>query len=301
MAAGSRGRLTGYRATAVSLTHVQLRNAKPGDKPYKLADEKGLHLLVKPTGSRLWRYRYEWGGKEKALALGQYPEVSLAEAREARDAARGVIRSGKDPAVVERQAKLAQIQGSAETFEALAREWHDLHQTKWSSVHAVDVLRSLENDVFVDLGGLPIRQITAPEVLATLRKIEKRGAFETAHRIRQSMSAVFVFAIASGRGEADPAAIVAGALAPIRRGRLPALTDLDEVRTMMADVEALPAYPVTKLGLRFLALTAVRSDTRTVRWRESEVQQWMDELVRRVRTGLPRSLQQTNPFTSRFP
>jgi integrase len=243
------------------LTDTQIRKAKPAEKAYKLADGEGLHLYVSPAGGKLWRYRYKIDGAEKLLSIGPYPTVGLAEARSARDAARVDLREGRDPTLVKKQRRLVTAAMNADTFEALAREWHALQTSTWVPQHAHDVMRSLERDVFPAIGRHPIRQITAPEVLKVLRDIEGRQAKDIARRVRQRISAVFVYAIASGRGETDPAAVVAGAMAPIKRGRQPAITDLDKAREILAKVEATPSHPVTRLAMRFIALTAVRPGT----------------------------------------
>lgn len=242
----------------MALTDKQIRALAPRDKPYKAADGSGLHLLVNPSGSKLWRFRYEVGGKEKLLALGAYPEVSLAEARAARDTARGERRQGLDPGL---QRKLRRAAGEAEaalTFESAARAWHAHRKGGWTSTHAGDVLSSLEVHVFPKLGKLPAAQITPPMILGVLRAIEARPAIETAHRVRQRISAVFVDLIAQGAVEQDPAAAVKPALKPVEKGRQPAITDLGELREMMRRAEAIPAHPVTRLGLRLLALTVLR-------------------------------------------
>ena len=165
--------------------------------------------------------------------------------------------------------KLAHATGSGNTFEAIAREWYELQQPQWAERHAHDVLVSLERDVFPTFGNIPIKDITAADVYALLRPIETRGAKETARRKRQRMSAVFERAIASGRAENNPAAAVKGAMAPLKKGKQPAVTDLDKAREMLAKAEAEPAHPVTKLALRILALTAVRPGTlATTPWHE---------------------------------
>jgi integrase len=250
------------------LTDAAIRRAKPAAKPFKLADSGGLHLYVTPAGGKLWRFRYQYAGKEKLLSLGPYPGVGLAEARAARDAAKAQLRDGRDPSVQKRLRKLAHVTSSANTFEAIAREWHTLNKAQWVQRHADDVITSLEREIFPVLGNIPIAEIGAPEVLAVLRGIETR-AKESARRIRQRMSAVFVYAISSGRGEADPAAIVQKAMAPLTRGRQPAITDLNAAREMLAKAEAEKAHPVTKLALRILALTAARPGTLiTTPWSE---------------------------------
>jgi integrase len=255
------------------LTDTQIRNAKPKEKPYKLADGGGLHLFVSNAKSegkgKLWRYRYEMGGKEKLLSLGAYPAISLAAARAARDEAREARQTGRDPGVTKKLRKLSSARSTATTFEAIGREWYELQKPQWVERHAHDVLISLKRDVFPTFGDIPITDITAADVLALLRPIEKREAKETARRIRQRMSAIFVYAIASGRAENDPAAIVKGAMAPLKKGRQPAITDLEQARAMLQKVEAEKAHPVTKLALRILALTAVRPGTlATTPWAE---------------------------------
>lgn len=239
------------------LTDVQIRKAKPTDKPFRLTDGAGLHLFVTPAGGKLWRLRYEFGGKEKLLSLGPYPDVGLADARAARDEAKKILRAGRDPGVARKQ----RVADAPNTFEAIARQWFGLQRERWTETHAGDVINSLERDVFPTLGVSPIKDIGAPAVLSLLRGIEARDARETAHRIRQRMSAVFVFAIASGLAETDPAAIVQKALAPVRKGRQPAVTDLAKAREVLAAAEATPAHPTTQLALRLLAMTVVRPGT----------------------------------------
>jgi integrase len=251
------------------LTDTQIKKAKPAEKAFKLTDGGGLHVFVSPSGGKLWRLRYEFGGKEKLLSIGPYPDVPLAKAREARQAAKDALREGRDPSILKKQHRLVTAAAASTTFESVAREWHGMQTEFWTKVHSYDVLHSFERDVFPTLGLLPIGEITAPDVLNVLRAIEQRPAKETARRIRQRMSAVFVFAIASGRATTDPAAIVQGAMAPLKKGRQPAVTDLVKAREMLRAAEASPASPVTKLALRLLALTAVRPGTLvTTPWQE---------------------------------
>ncbi|HEV7433265.1 MAG TPA: integrase arm-type DNA-binding domain-containing protein [Pseudorhizobium sp.] len=240
------------------LSDAQIRKAKPAEKPYKLADGGGLHVFISPSGGKLWRLRYRLNGREQLLSLGPYPDVSLSTAREERTAVKAILREGRDPSLVRRQRRAATISDSQDTFETLAREWYELNRSTWTPTHASDVLRSLEKDVFPAIGVMPLKEITPPDVLALLRRIEQRPAIETARRTRQRISAAFVFGIAAGRCESDPAAIVKGALAPLSKGRQPAITDLPLASQIIRDVDASPAHPVTKLALRFLALTAVR-------------------------------------------
>lgn len=261
------------------LTDVKARKAVPGARDYKLADAGGLYLLVRPNGSRLWRMKYRVAGKEKLLAFGAYPEVPLTEARDLRDAARRAIREGLDPALERKRRALANRDLAALTFEVMARQWHDLERGRWAHIHADDVIRSLERDVFPDLGTMPVASIDPPLVLATLRKVELRGSIETAKRLRQRMSAVFVFGISEGICTSDPAAIITRALKPKPpKKRQPAITDLVELRRLLTATEASGASPVTLLASRLLALTAARPGmVRGVEWTEFANIDWEGE------------------------
>jgi integrase len=240
------------------LTDTQIKKTKATEKSFKLSDSGGLFLQITPAGGKLWRLKYRYGGKEKLLSIGPYPAVSLLDARKARDEAKALLRVGKDPGAVKKLRKLIGAKNTADTFELVAREWFELNKSRWIPHHAEDVLRSLENDIFPHFGDVPIREVAAPTVLAALRLVEKRDATDTARRIRQRVSAVFVFAISSGLADTDPAAVVLGAMAPVKKGRLPAITKLQDAREMLAKVESEIAHPVTKLAHRLLALTALR-------------------------------------------
>lgn len=244
------------------LTDAQIKKAKGRQgKSYKMSDGGGLHLFVSPSGGKLWRFRYEYGGKEKLLSIGPYPDITLLDARLARDDAKRLLREGKDPGIAKKLKRLTGIQHSEQTFEAIAREWFERQRGHWVERHANDVIESLEKEVFPHIGETPIREIGVPEVMGVLRLIEARQALETARRVRQRISAIFVYAIASGRASSDPAAIVKGAMAPLKKGRQPAITDLKKAREMLQKAEGETAHPVTKLALRILALTVVRPGT----------------------------------------
>ncbi|EFO33775.1 putative prophage CPZ-55 integrase [Roseibium sp. TrichSKD4] len=240
------------------LSDAKIRKTKVPEKPQKLADSYGLHLYLTPAGGKFWRYRYRYEGKEKLPSLGEYPHVSLADARALRDEARAILVSGNDPSKVKKAEKSAAAIAPDRSFEAIARDWHKLNETTWTEKHRGEVLTSLEVEVFPTLGKLPIDEITALQVLETLRKIEARGAKEKARRVRQRMSAVFVYGIAMGICENDPAAQVQKAMAPLKKGRQPAVTDLLECREIIKRVETTPGHPVTKLAHRLLAITALR-------------------------------------------
>lgn len=243
------------------LTDAALRKAKPQEKGYKLTDSAGLHLFISPAGGKSWRYRYEFGGKEKLLTLGQYPVMGLTDARTARDAAKAILRGGRDPGIAKKQKRLTVIQHSTETFEQIGREWHKQQMVRWTPIHAEDVLHSLVRDVFPAIGAYPVRDVTVPDVLAVLREIEARGSNETARRVRQRIAAVFDYAIASGKADINPAVTVKGAMAPLVRGRQPAVTELAAARELLQRCEAMPAHPLTKLAHRLLAITALRPGT----------------------------------------
>jgi len=240
------------------LTDAAIRKSKPAAKPYKLTDGGGLHLYISTAGGKLWRYRYEIDGREKTLSIGKYPAVSLQDARSARDLARSKLANGQDPSLAKRADRLTYRAQAGQTFETIAREWHTANVRRWTPVHAADVLTSLIRDVFPAIGPLPVNSITAPQILTVIRQIEARGSIETASRIRQRISAAFVYAITTGRGENDPAAIIKGALSHRTKGRQRAITDLAAARQIIKDVDASPGYAVTKLAIRLLALTALR-------------------------------------------
>jgi len=253
------------------LTDARVRTAKPRPKPYKIADANRLFLLVTPSGGKLWRWNYDHDGKSKTMAIGAYPLISLADARTKRDEACAILSEGHDPVVVKRLKKEANLEAGRQTFERIAREWYENAKAQWAAVHASDVIRSLERDVFASIGALPIAQLTPPLILGVLREIEARGAIETAKRVRQRISAVFVYAIAQGIATNDPAEKLGSVLKPLRKGRQPAITDLVPLRRMILAAEEDNARPITRLGLRMLALTAVRpSELRGADWAEFE-------------------------------
>ncbi|WP_458097349.1 tyrosine-type recombinase/integrase [Roseomonas sp. WA12] len=251
------------------LTDRKVKEAKKGEKPVKLPDANGLHLMVSTTGAKLWRFRYRFGGGEKLLAIGAYPEISLAAAREERDRARALLREGRDPSIEKRLRKVRGAAGAANTLEAVARAWHALQSPHWTPHHVKDVMRSLEGHVFPVIGALPISEVSAPVLLRVLRTIEARPAVETAHRVRQRLEAIFLHAMAEGICTENPAAVMKAALQPVDRGRQPAIITLDGARSILADAESIPAQPTTKLALRFLALTSVRpGELRGAQWSE---------------------------------
>ena len=261
---------------ALVLTDLQVRKAKPAERDYKLADSGGLYLYVTRKGAKSWRMKYRFADREKRLVFGLYPEVSLDAARKLRDEARQQLRDFRDPAVEKRKRKLAASAAAMETFEKLARAWHALQAPRWAPVHAADVIGSLENDVFPHFGKLPIPAIDSRVILATLRKVEARGAIETARRLRQRISSIFCYAIAEGVADHDPASGIVKAMKPVpKKGRQPAMLRIEDARGVLLAAEGSDATPVVKLASRLLALTAVRPGViRGVTWDEFENIDW---------------------------
>ncbi|MGF6664062.1 integrase [Paraburkholderia atlantica] len=251
----------------MALTDLKIRNAKPTDKQQKLFDERGLYLLVTPAGGKWWRLKYRFGGKEKSLSMGVFPEVTLKEARESRDAARKLLANGKDPSVERKLARDGAAERAANSFEAVAREWFAKYEPGWAKSHAEKVMGRLEKDVFPWLGGRPIAEITAPEVLAVLRRVEARGALDTAHRVHQNCGQVFRYAIATGRAERDVSADLRGALPAARHTHFASVTEPSEVAGLLRAFDAFRGTPVVQCALRLAPLLFVRpGELRTAEW-----------------------------------
>ena len=251
-----------------SLSDAKVRNAKPKTKPYKIADGEGLFLVVMPSGSKYWRLRYFFAGKEKLLALGVYPDVDLADARERRAQARKVLAAGNDPGEVKKEAKRAETLKSANAFEVVAREWFDKRTHEWAPSSAETTLARLEQHVLPKLGPRPIAEIGAPEVLAMLRVVEARGTLETARRVMQLTGQIFMYSIATGRAERNPVPDLRGALkTPVTKHH--SFLKATELPKYLRNLEAYDGSPQTKLALRFLLLTFVRTtELRAAQWTE---------------------------------
>ena len=252
----------------ISLSDAKARNAKPKSRPYKLSDGGGLFLLVMPNGSRYWRLRYFFGGKEKSLALGVYPDVSLADAREKRSLASKALAAGNDPSLVKREAKRLAVIRSGNSFETIAREWHEKRLHEWSPSTARLTLKRLELYALPKLGNRPIAEITPPELLAVLRVVEQRGALETARRTMQTCGKIFMYAIATGRAERNPVPDLRGALkVPVVTHR--SFLSARELPEYLAKLDAYDGDVLTQLALRLLLLTFVRTtELRGAEWKE---------------------------------
>lgn len=261
----------------MALTDSAVRNAKAEGKAKKLADEKGLFLLVNPTGGKWWRLKYRFGGKEKLLSLGVYPDVTLKDARERRDTARKLLADGIDPGQHRKATKNMKAEQSANSFEAIAREWFAKFSPNWVPSHADKIIRRLERDIFPWLGSRPIAEITAPELLTCLRRIESRGALETAHRALQNCGQVYRYAVATGRAESDPSRDLKGAMPPPEVKHHAAVTDPDKVGELMRAINGYEGSFVTLCALKLAPLVFVRpGELRKAEWSEIDMDaaQW---------------------------
>ena len=253
------------------LTDTAIRSAKPRSTPFKLSDAGGLHLLVQPNGSRLWRLAYRFAGKQKTLALGSYPTVTLVKAREGRDSAKKLLADGIDPGAQKQRDKLAAKASGNATFKAIALEYLDNRRHALTPLYADQILRRLDADIFPHIGSRPITEIDAPELLDVLRKIEKRGVLEQARRLRQSIGQVFRYAMVTGRAKHDPSTALKGALKPKGRQKHHAPMPRDELPGFLRGLDAYDGDPRTALALRLIVLTMVRTtELRAARWEEFE-------------------------------
>ena len=252
----------------MQLTDRQIRNAKPKDKPYKLTDGDGMFLFVHPNGSKYWRMKYRFVGKEKLLALGVYPDVSLADARERRDQARKVLAAGNDPSDVKKEVKRLTVLNQENTFEAIAREWHEKRKHEWKPHYAGEVLHRLETHILPKLGKRPIADIEAAEFLSVFRVIEQSGALDMAQRMMQTSSMVVRYAIATGRTARNPIADLRGALkTPVRNHHT--YLKAGDLPEYLQKLEAFDGSHLTKLALKLLLLTFVRTtELRAAFWTE---------------------------------
>ncbi|PUA17317.1 integrase arm-type DNA-binding domain-containing protein [Glaciimonas sp. PCH181] len=253
------------------LTDIEIRNAKAKDKDYKLSDERGLYLLINKAG-KYWRYDYRFSGKRKTFAIGVYPDITLAVARVKLNEARTLVANEIDPAVNKQVQKAATVARAANSFEVVAREWFAKFSKEWAESHSSKILRRLERDIFPWIGGRPIADITPPELLAVLRRIENRGALETAHRAHQNCSQVFRYAVASGHMQRDFSPDLRGAIPPAKETHHPSITDLKGIGELMRVIQSYGGSFVTQCALRLLPLVFVRSaELRKAEWVEFDI------------------------------
>jgi integrase len=270
------------------LSDTQIRSAKPAERPVRLYDERGLYLEITTSGGRWWRFKYRYAGKEKLLSMGTYPDTGLKAARDRRDRARTLLEEGVDPGEARRAEKASRSEAVVNGFEAVAREWHaTIHLGQVSVGHAARTLIRLEQDVFPWLGGLPVGEIKAPQLLQAMRRIEARGAIETAHRALQACGQVFRYAIASGRAERDPTPDLRGALKPVLVQHMAAITDPKRVGDLLRAIESYKGMPITRAALQLAPLVFVRpGELRKAEWAEFDIDaaQWRIPAARMKRT-----------------
>jgi len=242
----------------MALSNAAVRSTKPRQKPFKRADDRGLYLLVQPNGSRLWRMNYSFAGRQRTAAFGIYPDISLSEAREARDAAKKKLRAGIDPGAVIKAEKIAEKQAVTHAFSAVADEWFQRKMVKEKkSEKTLERTRWLLGLLNEGIGKRVLSEIEAPELLEVLRKVEAQGLHETTKRLRSTASAVFRYGIASGACKRDPAADLKDALTSVKATPRPAITDPAGVGELLRAIEGYK-NPIVRLALKFLSLTFVR-------------------------------------------
>lgn len=260
------------------LTAVQVRNAKPTGKPYKLTDGHGLHLHVSKAGKKTWRYRFRIAGTESIFVLGEYPQMSLMDAREARLQARTLVSKGINPAHARKdeiEANLNRNKVEGNTFEAVAFDWIEKQTDRWSANHAGAVAKSLKKNVFPEIGSIAIDEITAPILVEMLAKVERRGALEMARKVLQRVNSVFMYANRTGKLSHNPAASLKGSLKTRKVSHHPALSK-DQLPEFLIVLEKARMHISTRLGLKFLILTAARTDeVRRAVWDEIDMEDRM--------------------------
>lgn len=260
------------RVALRQLTAVAVRAAAPREKVYKLAAGGGLYLEVMPTGAKYWRWKYRMSGKERRIALGVFPEVSLEDARRRRDEQKTFLRDGVDPLARRRSRKLSSSLALENSFEAIAREWLQTKSGEWVDDHTSKVRVWLEQHVFPSIGRTPIDSIDAPELLAVLRKLVTRGTVDTAGRVRQTLSAVFRYAIATGRAKRDPAADLRGALPRAESRNFASITDPSEIGALMRAIDGFQGTPVVLAALKLAPMLFVRpGELRAAVWTEFDL------------------------------
>ena len=272
----------------MALTDIKVRTAKPTDKQYKLTDGNGMHLLVHPNGSRYWRLQYRFGGKQKMLALGVYPEVSLADARARRDEARKLLANGIDPGDKKKNDKVEQEE--ARTFEQLAIEWHATNK-KWSKEHSRRVLKSLEDNLFPTIGKRNIADLKTRDLLAPIKAVELSGRLEVASRLQHRTTAIMRYAVQSGLLDYNPAQEMVGAVASSNRQHRPAL-ELKRITELLQRIDNYTGRPLTRLAVELTLLVFIRSsELRFARWSEIdfETSMWTIPAEREAIEGVKHS------------
>ncbi|HCI6933229.1 Integrase [Klebsiella quasipneumoniae] len=250
----------------MALTDIKVRSAKPQEKEYTLVDGDGMFLLIHPNGSKYWRFRFRFGGKQHLMAFGVYPETSLADARQKREEARRLVAAGIDPREHKRAVKEEQAK-EAITFESVAREWHATNK-KWSEEHSRRVLKSLEDNLFLAIGKSSIEELKTRDLLAPIKVVEATGRFEVASRLQQRTTAIMRYAVQSGLIDYNPAQEMAGAVASSNRVHRPAL-ELKRLPELLHRIDSYTGRPMTRLAVELTLLIFIRSsELRFARWSE---------------------------------
>lgn len=264
------GKTRGYPRT-MPLSDLKIRNAKPTEVGYRLPDGDGLHLFVTPAGGKWWRIRFRFGGREQLLSIGSYPTMTLAQARERRAEVRADLKAKRDPRREAVPEPVAAPVGP--TFREIALQWHAIEASRWKPSHAIKVAARLEKEVFPALGGLQADAITAPIILKSLLPMQARAAIGLAHRVRGYISCIFAYGLAAGICTGNPAAGIQRAMMhKLPDGHLPAVTSIEDARRVLRALDLAVAYPVTRLAIRLLALTAVRpGELRVAEWAEFHI------------------------------
>ena len=251
----------------MALTDTTIRNTKPQSKPFKVSDGSGLYLLVSPSGGKWWRLKYRLNGKEQLLSLGTYPDIGLKAAREQRDAIRTKVALGIDPSAHRRNAKAAAVEGAANSFELITREWFEVQRKNLTSDYVERMTRRFDRDIFPVLGRLPIAEIRPALLLKVLRKMEGRGVHESAHRALGECGRIFRYAVATQRVEIDVTASLRGALQPTKTKHLTAITEPKEVGTLLRAIWGYSGSPVVCAALKLAPMVFVRpSELRHAEW-----------------------------------
>ncbi|MBT5107022.1 MAG: integrase arm-type DNA-binding domain-containing protein [Porticoccaceae bacterium] len=261
----------------MSLTDTKVRNSKPTEKTQKLFDGNGMYLEISPKGGKWWRLKYRFAGKEKRISLGVYPDTSLKDARTRKDEARKLLANGVDPSIARKAQKLQTFEAAVNSFEAVGNEWLLKQKHRWSEVHFTKVTAMLEKNLFPWLGSRPISEITPRELLEVLRKIESRGALETAKRTKQVSGQVFRYAVATGRAERDPSQDLKEALAIPVKSHLSAVTEPKAIGPLLLALDGYEGTPTVRAALKLAPLTFVRpGELRNAEWDEIdwETNEW---------------------------
>lgn len=264
----------------MKLTDIACKSAKPKEKAYKLSDGGGMFLHVMPHGSRLWKLKYRHLGKENLISLGAYPQISLAAARDKREAIKKALKEGIDPSLAKKEEKRLAKHNADNTFEVIAREWHEHSKEKWNPIYRDNIIHRLEMDIFPEIGSRPVKDITPPQILDAMRKIERRGAHEMARRALQTTGQIFRYAVATGRAESDPTRDLKGALKPFKRGHFAALEskELPEFLKVLGRNDS-RLFPQTIRAVKLLMLTFVRtSELIGARWEEFDFEAGLWEI-----------------------